>query len=246
MPRLAPSAIAGCRVRPISMSPDPSPQADDARRRGAGSRAGWRGSKRGDTEALRALIEAHQHRIIGTVAKMLGDDSDAEDIAQQVFIRVWKSAGALRADREVHDLALQDHAQPRLQRTAPPQTPPDAFARCHATRTTTARMQMPDPQRRRPPIPRCSTTRCRPPSSSAIDELPETQRMAIILRRYDDISVRGNRRDPRPLRAGGEERPLPRPHRAAGKAEALSRRVVAQASSRWLSAGPSPAKGAFS
>ena len=48
--------------------------------------------KQGDTEALRELIEAHQHRVIGTVAKMLGDDSDAEDIAQQVFIRVWKSA----------------------------------------------------------------------------------------------------------------------------------------------------------
>ena len=48
--------------------------------------------KVGDTEALRELIEAHQHRVIGTVAKMLGDESDAEDIAQQVFVRIWRSA----------------------------------------------------------------------------------------------------------------------------------------------------------
>ena len=48
--------------------------------------------KQGDEVAFRELIEAHQHRIIGTVAKMLGDTGDAEDIAQQVFIRVWKSA----------------------------------------------------------------------------------------------------------------------------------------------------------
>ena len=48
--------------------------------------------KHGDTDALRDLIEAHQHRVIGTVAKMLGDDCDAEDISQQVFIRVWRSA----------------------------------------------------------------------------------------------------------------------------------------------------------
>ena len=48
--------------------------------------------KTGDEGAFRDLVEAHQHRIIGTVAKMLGDESDAEDIAQQVFIRVWKSA----------------------------------------------------------------------------------------------------------------------------------------------------------
>jgi len=52
--------------------------------------------KTGDTEALRMLIETHQLRVVGTVAKMLGDDSDAEDIAQQVFIRVWNSATRYR------------------------------------------------------------------------------------------------------------------------------------------------------
>ncbi len=48
--------------------------------------------KNGDQEAFRLLIETHQARVIGTVAKMLGDDTDSEDIAQQVFIRVWNSA----------------------------------------------------------------------------------------------------------------------------------------------------------
>src|SRR5438067_10306414 len=48
---------------------------------------------KGDMEAFEQLIEAHQARVVGTVAKMLGDSTDAEDIAQQVFIRVWKSAG---------------------------------------------------------------------------------------------------------------------------------------------------------
>src|SRR3989442_6999143 len=46
----------------------------------------------GDTGAFERLIETHQARIVGTAAKMLGDDTDAEDVAQQVFIRVWKSA----------------------------------------------------------------------------------------------------------------------------------------------------------
>src|SRR5438105_11940813 len=47
---------------------------------------------KGDMDAFEQLIEVHQARVVGTVAKMLGDASDAEDIAQQVFIRVWKSA----------------------------------------------------------------------------------------------------------------------------------------------------------
>src|SRR6187397_2653399 len=46
----------------------------------------------GDTRAFEQLIEKHQTLVAGTVARMLGSSSDVEDIAQQVFIRVWKSA----------------------------------------------------------------------------------------------------------------------------------------------------------
>src|SRR5246127_4941054 len=47
---------------------------------------------KGDTQAFEQLIEKHQALVAGTVARMLGGSSDVEDIAQQVFIRVWKSA----------------------------------------------------------------------------------------------------------------------------------------------------------
>jgi len=51
--------------------------------------------KEGGTDAevaFQELVELHQNAVIGTVAKMLGNPSIAEDIAQQVFIRLWKSA----------------------------------------------------------------------------------------------------------------------------------------------------------
>src|SRR5438128_6372727 len=47
---------------------------------------------RGDTVAFEKLVERHKALVAGTVARMLGSNSDVEDIAQQVFIRVWKSA----------------------------------------------------------------------------------------------------------------------------------------------------------
>src|SRR5881398_3255064 len=47
---------------------------------------------RGDAVAFEELVEKHQALVAGTVARMLGSNSDVEDIAQQVFIRVWKSA----------------------------------------------------------------------------------------------------------------------------------------------------------
>src|SRR5205807_3262119 len=46
----------------------------------------------GDTIAFERLVERHQALVAGTIARMLGSNSDVEDIAQQVFIRVWKSA----------------------------------------------------------------------------------------------------------------------------------------------------------
>src|SRR5881392_196976 len=46
----------------------------------------------GDTTAFEKLIERHQNLVLGTIARMLGSNSDVEDVAQQVFIRVWRSA----------------------------------------------------------------------------------------------------------------------------------------------------------
>ncbi len=48
--------------------------------------------KEGDVRAFEKLVELHQHAIIGTVARMLNNVDDAHDVAQQVFIRVWRSA----------------------------------------------------------------------------------------------------------------------------------------------------------
>src|SRR4051794_41703955 len=46
-----------------------------------------------DTRAFEQLVARHQALVIGTVGRMLGSNSDVEDLAQQVFLRVWRSAG---------------------------------------------------------------------------------------------------------------------------------------------------------
>lgn len=53
---------------------------------------------KGDEEAFRSLVERHQHAVVGTIAKMLRDSAEAEDIAQRAFLRVWKHAGRWRPD----------------------------------------------------------------------------------------------------------------------------------------------------
>jgi RNA polymerase sigma-70 factor (ECF subfamily) len=53
---------------------------------------------KGNERAFRQLIERHQHAVIGTVARMLNDAHEAEDIAQQVFVRLWNSAPKWRPE----------------------------------------------------------------------------------------------------------------------------------------------------
>lgn len=48
--------------------------------------------KEGDVKAFEKLVELHQNAIVGTCARMLSNLDDAHDIAQEVFVRVWRAA----------------------------------------------------------------------------------------------------------------------------------------------------------
>ncbi len=48
--------------------------------------------KGGDAEALTQLISRHQDAVYSTVSNMLRFGGDVDDVAQQVFIQVWKGA----------------------------------------------------------------------------------------------------------------------------------------------------------
>lgn len=47
----------------------------------------------GDRDAARALMAANMSRILGLARRTLGDAMEAEDVAQETFLRVWKAAG---------------------------------------------------------------------------------------------------------------------------------------------------------
>src|SRR5476651_1111758 len=72
---------------------------------------------RRDEGALRELIEKHQGAVYGTIAKMLGDPVEAQDLAQQAFVRVYRAAGAYRATAQfktwmftiVRNLVFNEH-----------------------------------------------------------------------------------------------------------------------------------------
>jgi RNA polymerase sigma-70 factor, ECF subfamily len=47
----------------------------------------------GDASAFRALADAHVKKIMGFAYRLLNDRTEAEDVAQETFLRLWKDAG---------------------------------------------------------------------------------------------------------------------------------------------------------
>src|SRR5438552_11657704 len=134
---------------------------------------------RGDTVAFERLVERHQALVIGTVARMLGSNSEVEDIAQQVFIRVWKSAGRYTPRAKfttwllkiTRNLVFNELRRTRRRAQVPIQTEPDA-----------AEIPLKDETN---PTPDASLleNELQEAIEQAITELPEKQRMALILLR---------------------------------------------------------------
>jgi RNA polymerase sigma-70 factor (ECF subfamily) len=50
----------------------------------------------GDAHAAEALVARKLPRMTALAQRLLGDRTEAEDVVQEVFLRVWKSAGAWR------------------------------------------------------------------------------------------------------------------------------------------------------
>lgn len=137
----------------------------------------------GDTDAFRELIEAHQTRVIGTVARMLGDDIDAEDIAQQVFIRVWRSAGRYQPTAKfttwlfkiTRNLVFNESRR----RKRHPATPLEREMEEKHFQAADTQTGSPSDAMQEAELQRAI--------QAAIEQLPEVQRMAIILRRYEEM-----------------------------------------------------------
>lgn len=130
----------------------------------------------GDAAAVRAMVARKLPRLLALAVRMLGDAAEAEDVAQESFLRIWREAprwrpGEARFDTWLHRVAMNlCHDRLRRRRELPTDTPPEGI----------------DPD---------------PPADIAIDAadrskrvehalqtLPPRQREAIVLQYYQELS----------------------------------------------------------
>jgi RNA polymerase sigma-70 factor (ECF subfamily) len=138
----------------------------------------------GDAGAFEQLVERHQRLVVGTVSRMLGNASDAEDIAQQVFVRVWRSAKRYvpRAKFTTWLLKITRNLvfNELRRRSRHPQVPLQAESEEEERPIRDERAVAPDASLLEQELQKAI--------DAAIANLPETQRLAVILRRYEELS----------------------------------------------------------
>ena len=143
----------------------------------------------GDTDAFRVLVERHQRAVINTIHRAIGDAWEAEDLAQRVFLQVYRSAKRYQPTAKfttwlftiTRNTILNEHRRrsrhaaeslEALQNPADPES-----TGWQATDTST-----PDPARE------AVESELKEKIMEAVHELPEAQRTAVILCRYEGLS----------------------------------------------------------
>jgi RNA polymerase sigma-70 factor, ECF subfamily len=58
--------------------------------------------RQGDRRAFEELVIAYQHRVFGVALRMLGNRAEAEDIAQETFLRAHRAMHEFRGEARLH------------------------------------------------------------------------------------------------------------------------------------------------
>ncbi len=129
----------------------------------------------GDPAAVRALVARKLPRIVSLAVRMLGDAAEAEDVAQETFVRAWKQApawkpGGARFDTWMHRVAL-NLCYDRLRRRREVVTDQPPEQRCEGPAPDRG-LEAADTGRR---------------VAQALQALPDRQREAIVLCHYQEL-----------------------------------------------------------
>lgn len=138
----------------------------------------------GDHAAFRQLVERHQNAVTGTVAKMLGNAAESEDIAQQVFLRIWRNAKRYRPDAKFTTYLFTITRNLVYNETRRRSRKKEVSSDEREENSNLTVEASPDRQ----PDAQLLQAELQHKVDEAIASLPETQRMAVVLRRYEQLS----------------------------------------------------------
>ena len=142
---------------------------------------------KGDDEAFEILVNRHQTSVLNLVYRFIGDRTQAKDLGQEVFLRIWQSAKTYEPKakfttwiyRITTNLCFNELKSARRKKWV-------SFFRSHEDNEYSMEQSLPDDS---PSAEDLLLIRERSRQiSDALQSLPANQRMALVLKRYDDLS----------------------------------------------------------
>jgi RNA polymerase sigma-70 factor, ECF subfamily len=141
----------------------------------------------GDENAFETLVNRHQTSVLNLIYRFVGDRVKAQDLAQEVFLRVWQAARSYKHEakfttwvyRIASNLCFNELKSARRRKWFP-------FLQLNEESEKTSEENFSDDS----PSPE-DLLLAKERSlqiTEALQTLPENQRMAMILKRYDDLS----------------------------------------------------------
>jgi RNA polymerase sigma-70 factor (ECF subfamily) len=141
----------------------------------------------GDEDAFEILVSRHQTSILNLIYRYIGDRTQAKDLAQEVFIRVWQAAKTYKPEakfttwiyRITANLCFNELKSARRKRwfsfNWSDEDGEHTLEEMLSDNAPSAEEILLEKERSRQ-------------ISDAIQSLPDNQRMALVLKRYDDLS----------------------------------------------------------
>jgi RNA polymerase sigma-70 factor (ECF subfamily) len=139
--------------------------------------------KAADPGAFEALVVAYQHRVFGIALRMMRDPTEAEDVAQEVFLRVHRGIDAFRGDAKISTWLYAITSRVCLNRLASPSR------RSREGEDVIACL----PSAEADPAAAAARSELEAALHRAIAELPDDRRIVVVLRdieglTYDEIA----------------------------------------------------------
>src|SRR5438105_9768373 len=135
--------------------------------------------RRGDPRAFEDLVIAYQHRVFGVALRMLGNRAEAEELAQEVFLRVHRAIGEFRGEAKLSTWLYAIASRLCLNRLASS----DRRVTREGDETLT-RLASGDAT----PVDELERSELEATLHRAIAELPEERRIVVVLRDLEGLS----------------------------------------------------------
>ncbi len=143
-----------------------------------------------DERAFRELLEAHRDRVFNITFRMLGNRHEAEDVAQEVFISVFKTIDTFREESKFSTWLYRvtvNHCKNRIKYLARRYDKSrDELDDSTDTDGVNGAIAAPAP---RAPDRALESQQLEKQLHEAIEKLDEDQRIVIVLRDIEDLSI---------------------------------------------------------